>query len=198
VSRLRTLALVAVLALAGVALYVGSGDDAPGDGTSSSPSPDPLVGLRAQAALGPCPTSIGPELPDLTLACLGGGPAVRLRGPGSGVPTVVNFYGSWCGPCLKEMPLLVEFSRRAAGKVALVGIDTQDPERDGLLFAKDVGQDWPALVDAEGDARRRYATGAPASLFVDAVGRVAFVKVGAFRDLPELVALTRQHLQVAV
>ncbi|MDT7572684.1 MAG: hypothetical protein QOE05_2858, partial [Actinomycetota bacterium] len=81
--------------------------------------------LRKAAQLTPCPPGLGPEVPDVTLPCLGGGKAVRLRGAAPGVPTLVNVWGSWCRPCVAEVPELVAFADKAAGRVAVVGVDTE-------------------------------------------------------------------------
>lgn len=189
-TRSRVLLLLGVLALAAGAFALGFR----GDG---KPSKDALAPLRAQAMLQPCPAGVSPELPKLTLACLGGGPPVVLRGKASGAPTLVNVYGSWCGPCQKEMPLLAAFAQGAAGKVSLLGVDTEDEQRLALLFARDVHQTWNAVVDEQGVVLRQYASGPPVTLFVDAAGAIVHVKVGAFKDLAELKALTATYLKVS-
>jgi thiol-disulfide isomerase/thioredoxin len=176
-----------------VALVLGAG----GTKKPSAVGVD-LAPLRSAAALTPCPSGVSPALPRLTLACLGGGPPVVLQGAPSGTPTLVNVYGSWCGPCLKEMPLLAAFSTAAAGRVSLLGVDTEDEPALALRFAKDVGQTWNALIDDDGLVMRKYANGPPLTLFVDTAGSVTHVKVGAFKDLAELRALTAQYLKVTV
>jgi thiol-disulfide isomerase/thioredoxin len=182
--------------LAVAALLVLMAATACGGGSHTSTGTN-LEPLRRAAALQPCPTGVG-DLPSLTLACLGGGPAVRLDASPAGVPTLVNIYGSWCGPCQKEMPVLAAFARRAGSAVALLGVDTEDEQRLALLFARDVGQHWPAVVDDEGKLLRHYAPGPPATLFVDRAGKVVFVHRGAFPSLAVLVAQVRSHLGVAV
>ncbi|MGZ6804567.1 MAG: TlpA family protein disulfide reductase [Nocardioidaceae bacterium] len=191
-TRSRVGLVVLAVAVATALGYGLAGRGAP------APKAASLAPLRAAAALAPCPTGISPELPDLTLPCLGGGPPVRLRGPGSGVPTLVNVYGSWCGPCQREMPLLAAFARTAGDRVALLGVDTEDEQRLALLFAKDVGQTWNAVVDDDKQVLLHYGSGVPQTLFVDAAGHVVHVKHGPFRDGAELRALSRQYLGVAV
>lgn len=181
-------------ALAGAALALAAGCS--GGGAQRAPGPD-LAPLRAAAALAPCPGGVG-DVPHLVLPCLGGGPDVVLDGPPPGVPALVNVYGSWCDPCQREMPVLVDFAARAGSKVALLGVDTQDDARLALLFAKDVGQHWPAVVDDDGVLLRHYAVGPPVTLFVDAAGKVAFVHRGPFTSVGQLVTAVSTHLGVRV
>ena len=198
-TRGRLLALLAV-----VVALVGAFALRPGPSrTSAGPVPAPsqaaeLAALRTRAALTACPTGLSAALPDLVLGCLGGGPDVPLRAAGSGVPTLVNVYGSWCGPCQDEMPVLAAFARQAAGRVALVGVDTNDDPRQALQFAADVGQHWPAVVDDDKAVLRRYSSGPPVTLFLDAAGRVVHVKRGPFRSLADLRATVARVLRVTV
>jgi cytochrome c biogenesis protein CcmG/thiol:disulfide interchange protein DsbE len=193
VSRGRWSALLVVLAAVAGALAVSLGTGS----SPAKPTDQSLAPLRAQAALSACPTGISKELPALTLDCLGGGPPVALQGAPSGKPTLVNVYGSWCGPCLREMPILVAFSKASGGKVSLLGVDTEDEPRLALRFAQDVGQTWNAVVDPDGAVLRKYATGPPVTLFVDAAGVVKHVQVGPFSGVPELAALTKRYLGVS-
>jgi thiol-disulfide isomerase/thioredoxin len=104
VTRRQVIGFVVVLALIAVGLLVKSR-------TTDRPSAVDLGPLRKAAKLAPCPPGLGPELPDVTLPCLGGGKDVVLRGAAPGVPTLVNVWGSWCGPCVAEVPELVAFSK---------------------------------------------------------------------------------------
>lgn len=185
---------VDVLALAGVAVLLAGaylyGQREP----ATTPGPD-LVALRSAAALEPCPAGLGPDLPDLALPCLGGGPDVRLDGRPPG-PLLVNIWGSWCAPCVDEVPDLVAFAGKAAGKVGVVGVLTTDTQQRGLAFAKDFGMHYPNIVDDDGLVRARYGGGTPLTLFVDADGTVAYVEAGKMDSLAEIEALVVEHLGV--
>ena len=61
---------------------------------------------------------------DLNLADLSGKP-VHLKDL-RGKIAVINFWATWCGPCKAEMPLLVEASRKWAGKGNRDGDDSDD------------------------------------------------------------------------
>lgn len=162
---------------------------------AAAPGPD-VTALRAAADLRPCPSGLGPELPDVVLACLGGGPDVDLRGEPTGRPTLVNVWASWCAPCAEEAPDLVAFAERAAGRVAVVGVLHQDVPHRGLAFSRDFGMRWPSVVDDDGDVLRAFPPGPPVTLFLDADGRVVHQRSGAFRDLAEIELLVAEHLGV--
>ena len=163
-----------------------------------------LADLKQRAGIAPCPTTpdVRPTpggLPDLTLACLGGGRAVRLSAL-RGTPTVLNLWASWCGPCRDEIPLFQQLHERAGGKeLRVVGIDVEDPnEGMALAFAAETGMTYPQLQDLDRatlDAVR--ARGLPLTLFVDADGRLTYALNGPVQSADQLADLVEQHLGVA-
>lgn len=198
----RQAALAAVVLLAVVALVVGlrrDGGPPPPESPGAQPAaPAELAALRSAADLEPCPAGLGPELPDLTLPCLGGGPAVRLRSEPPGRPTLVNVWASWCGPCVEEVPDLAAFAERAGERVGLVGVLTTDTQESALTFAESFGMRWPSVVDDDGVVLRAFPPGPPVTLFLDAGGAVVHRRGGAFADLAEIEALVAEHLGVVV
>ncbi len=189
----QVVGLVAVGALLVAALAYGTRG---GDTPAARPGPD-LVRLREAARLEPCPLGLSPALPDLTLPCLGGGPDVRLR-DAPGRPTLVNVYGTWCPPCVQEVPLLVAFHRAAGDKVGVVGVLSIDTVKNGLDFAPDLGVTYPSVVDEDGAVLRQYPPGPPQTLFVRADGTIAYVKPGPFKDLAQIEQLTQDKLGVTL
>ena len=187
---------VDVLALAGVAVLLGAaflyGQREPV--VAAAPGPD-VVALRQAAALEPCPAALSPDLAAVTLPCLGGGPDVRLQGRPPG-PLVVNVWGTWCAPCVEEVPDLVAFAERARGRVGVVGVLTADTEVNGLAFARDFGMHYSNVVDEQGLVRARYGIGTPQTLFLDSAGVVRHVQAGRVESLAELEALTATYLGV--
>jgi cytochrome c biogenesis protein CcmG, thiol:disulfide interchange protein DsbE len=181
--------VVVLLAAAFVVQAVRAGSD---------PVDAELVALRERAALAPCPSGLSAELPDLELACLGGGPAVRMQATGTGRPTLVNAWGSWCGPCKREIPELVQFAAQAAGKVDVVGVLSLDSFENGLDFSLAAGIRYPSLVDDDGAFFRTYSAGPPVTVFLAADGRVAHVERGEIESLQEMLDLVRTHLGVTV
>jgi cytochrome c biogenesis protein CcmG/thiol:disulfide interchange protein DsbE len=202
-SRSQWAALAGVALLLAAAFVVRDGSAAPTAGpagaqaaAASGESAAELAALREAADLAPCPAGLGPELPDLVLPCLGDGTEVALRSAPPGRPTLVNVWGTWCPPCVDEVPELVAFARRAGDRVAVVGVLTQDRERNGLEFARQFDVHYPNLVDGQGAVLRAFPPGPPVTLFLDPAGRVVHRKSGAFRDLAQLEAMVAEHLGV--
>ena len=190
-TRRQVVGFVVVLALIAVGLVVKSRAKDHGDGLDLGP-------LRTAAGLAPCPAGLGPEVPDVTLPCLGGGKAVDLRSAAPGVPTLVNVWGSWCGPCVAEVPELVAFTDKAAGKVAVVGVDTEDDPADALTFAAQHGMHYPSLVDDDKHVLRTVSSGPPVTLFMDATGHITYRQRGQFHSLAEIEKLVATHLGVTL
>ncbi len=192
--RTDVLALAGVAVLLGAALLYGQRDAS--DPSAALTAADPrLVQLRQEAALAPCPASLATDLDGIVLPCLGGGPDVDLGGTPAR-PTLVNVWGSWCAPCVDEVPDLVAYADRAAGKVDVLGVLTQDTEVNGLAFARDFAMHYPNVVDDDGLVRARYGGGTPLTLFVDAAGTITHVEVGEVESVAEHEALTAEHLGI--
>jgi cytochrome c biogenesis protein CcmG, thiol:disulfide interchange protein DsbE len=191
VTRRQVVGFVVVLSLIAVGLLVRSRHEP----VESAPDLGPL---RQAARLDPCPPGLGPELPDVTLPCLGGGKAVALRSAAPGMPTLVNVWGSWCRPCVAEVPELVAFARKAAGRVAVVGVDTEDDPAQALIFAAQHGMHYPSVVDDDKHVLRSFASGPPVTLFLDAAGHITHTQRGQFHSLADIEKLVATHLGVTL
>lgn len=195
-SRSQGWALVGVVVLLLGAVALRDRGEVGPDASGPSAASSDLTALRAKASLEPCPTGLGPALPDLVLPCLGGGPEVDLRAAPPGRPTLVNVWASWCAPCADEVPELVAFHRRAGDRVGVVGVLNTDEMSRGLAFSADFGIRYPSVVDDDGVVLRTVSPGPPVTLFLDAAGEVVHTRRGAFADLAELEALVAEHLDV--
>jgi thiol-disulfide isomerase/thioredoxin len=93
---------------------------------------------------------------------------------------VVNTWGSWCGPCLKEIPDLKQVwaDVQAAGKpVQFMGINVREGRERGAALAKSMKVTYPSLSDQAGTLILAFGRQAPATtpttLILDREGRVA-------------------------
>jgi len=190
--------LLLVVLAAATALAYGLKDRP--EATQAAPDLAPLIERASfEQCVGPVALQ-GQGLPDVRLPCLDGSGVRSLvsSAPIEQVPTIVNVYGSWCRPCAEEMPLLRQLHQRAGSRLQLLGIDTEDEPRLGLLFAIDFGQRWPALRDDDGLVSRALGGGAPKTVFIDASGKVVHVERAGYRDLAALRADVLRYLKLAV
>jgi cytochrome c biogenesis protein CcmG/thiol:disulfide interchange protein DsbE len=88
-----------------------------------------------------------------------------------GKPVVLNFWASWCAPCIQELPVLSEAST-AHPAVAFVGADNQDTTTGFASFEATHGHPYPAGPIVEGSYQSYGVAGLPATFFLDAQGRV--------------------------
>lgn len=86
-----------------------------------------------------------------------------------GRPTLVNFWGSWCDPCRKELPRLVEAER---GGTAILGVAVRDSRRRALEMLTEFQATWPSAHDPDEKVARRWGVGSnfPVTYAVDAGG----------------------------
>jgi thiol-disulfide isomerase/thioredoxin len=161
----------------------------------------PLDLQRTDTVLEPCPeqpeqAAAGAQtLPPLSFDCLGGGSLDLGRAPG--VPTLVNLWGSWCGPCRTELPLLQQVADAAGDRVRIVGIISQDGVPQADSFAADAEVTFPGAFDGEGKLMSELGLNAlPFTYFLDAGGALVHTQVGDVASVEELRTLVAQHLGV--
>jgi thiol-disulfide isomerase/thioredoxin len=81
-------------------------------------------------------------LPDFTLANLAGKPQSIKSFEGK--PLLINFWATWCGPCLREIPMLKELqATRPDIQIVGIAIDKQEPVQK---FAEEHAFNYPSLV----------------------------------------------------
>ena len=101
---------------------------------------------------------------------------------------VVNFWATWCAPCVKEIPDIAEFAKGQGDKVRVLGIaldwfdgDKPTAADEGKIkaFAKKVGHSYPLILG--NDASTKFfgkVKGLPTTIVYAPDGKVAFEKTG--------------------
>lgn len=186
----------AVTALAALAAVVvvgcGTGAAAPTSTPEPTMTPTPVPTVTpTPTSVPPTPTAIRlPQIPvrDVPLA-LFSGDTVRLSDL-YGQVVVLNFWASWCGPCVTEMPAFdrVYNEYRDRG-VTFLGIDTQDVELAAKAFADRIDVTYPLAVDETGRLAAEFGRvgtdgvfALPTTVILGADGRVLRTWVGALRE----------------
>lgn len=190
-SRLPWPAVVAATVLAALAallvVVVLGGDDAE-EGLDSTATADGTLDLvPADDAPTGDPLGIPVTWPDGLEKPL----AESLQGP-----TVVNFFASWCPPCIAEMPDFEAVSQQVAGEVEFIGIAVQDRAADATRIVEDTGITYRWARDGKGDVvAAAQVTQMPATMFIDGTGKVVSVHSGAL-DADELREMIESELGV--
>lgn len=118
---------------------------------------------------------VGDEAPDFTLTDINGN-TVSLS-DFEGQPVIVNFWTSWCGPCLEEMPHFQEFHENYPDVVILT--INCNPEDEIEEFVTNNGYTFPVLLDY-GEVQQAYGiTGYPETFIINEDGIVVDKVIGS-------------------
>ena len=113
-----------------------------------------------------------------------------------GRPLVVNFFASWCAPCVKEMPDFESVAGDLEGEVDFFGLAVNDRPEDARKIVDQTGISYPWSRDIDGDlANAAQVVQMPTTMFIAADGTVEEVHAGAL-DADDLRALIEEHLEV--
>jgi thiol-disulfide isomerase/thioredoxin len=96
----------------------------------------------------------------------------RLLGQLRGTPVVVNVWGSWCAPCVAEVPLLRSAAEGHAS-VQFLGVDIQDSRNGAVSFIRKYRVPYPSVFDPTAAIRTDLGSfGQPDTYFFDRGGRM--------------------------
>jgi cytochrome c biogenesis protein CcmG, thiol:disulfide interchange protein DsbE len=121
---------------------------------------------------------IGHPAPEFSLVPVGGGDPVALSAL-RGHPAVVNFWATWCIPCVEENATLMRAAQQLKGDVQFLGVVYEDTEAPIAAFLRQHGEAYPSLLDVDGKTAIAYGVyGVPETYFIDAQGTIVAKFVG--------------------
>jgi cytochrome c biogenesis protein CcmG/thiol:disulfide interchange protein DsbE len=158
-----------------------------------------LWGLSPERDPGNVPTAmIDKPTPDFDLAAVPGldVPGLATADLAGGKVVMVNFFASWCVPCLAEHPYLTAFSEESG--VPLYGINHRDKPEDAAAWLAELGNPYRRIGADPGRAAVDWGvTGVPETFVIDGAGRIRWHHRGPLvpqvieRDLKPLLAALR-------
>ena len=100
-----------------------------------------------------------------------------------GKPIVLNFWGSWCGPCKSEMPGFQAAYEDLGDQVQFLMIDIGETVDEAEAFLAQAGYTFPVLFDVNSEATYAYQISAvPATFLISAEGEIVDAHVGAMAE----------------
>lgn len=178
----RSAAAAALMAFAAALLMAGcAGGDASGEKGAGAERFRPL--------------SVGAPVPAYAVRTLAGD-TVRVgpAGQGDGVPTLLNVWATWCGPCKREFPELERIHRaHAAGGLRIVAVSIDLGEDAPVAdFVREHGATFTIGRDVSGTVQDRFRSiGVPESYLIAADGTLLWRHVG---ELPAEDSTLREAL----
>lgn len=97
-----------------------------------------------------------------------------------GKPVIINFWATWCGPCVKEMPAFERLKDDFGDKIGIIAVNCGDDAGTVKDFVEENGYTFPVVLDEEYSISMLYPTNSiPYTVVVDAEGRVTHISTGA-------------------
>lgn len=111
-----------------------------------------------------------------------------------GQVVLLNFWATWCEPCVRELPALEQAHRQLGDQgLAVIGVNLTDDElvqggseEQIRAFLDQYGVSYPIALDTEGDVTNAYRVfPLPTSFFIDGEGRIRYVHISelTFEDV---------------
>jgi cytochrome c biogenesis protein CcmG, thiol:disulfide interchange protein DsbE len=135
-----------------------------------------LITLLA-ACNGGRPPRIGETAPDFTV---NDGQRTVTLSQLRGKPVLLNFWASWCGPCVQEMPSLVELQKQLGGKATILAVSVDSDDNAYKQFIRDHNVDLLTVRDPRQVSNSLYGTFKfPETYVIDKDGKIVRKFIGA-------------------
>ena len=174
---------IALLFLAGVIVYV----HLPDQEAQTQP---------AQADSGSIPTGSEPGMrcADFSVETADGN--VFHLSEHLGRPVVINFWATWCGPCVTELPNFQQLSDTYGGQVSVIALHASLLTDDWMAFLSNYDYTIPFALDADGSILTNLGGSMmlPQTAVIDRNGVIVYNKAGSL-DYPALEAIIAPLLQ---
>jgi len=122
-------------------------------------------------------TKPGQKLPELFATSIDGNSIQLSKYQGKFL--LLDFWGSWCAPCLGEFPALKVFSQKYSAKLSLIGLICKDTKDNARAIIKSKSLNWTQLYSETDEFGPLFGiTGYPTKILIDPYGTVLKTFIG--------------------
>lgn len=122
--------------------------------------------------------SVGDSAPDFTAEIADGGSFTLSEQSGKAV--LLNFWATWCGPCVGEMPAFEKLYKEYGQEIEILAVNCEEDKEIVNQFISDNGYHFPIAYDLEGKISEQYpCDGIPYTLVIGKDGAVKNIYLGA-------------------
>lgn len=126
------------------------------------------------------PVAAGDDYRDFTAVLTDGSTFTLSDYEGSVI--LLNFWATWCGPCVGEMPAFPRLLEKYGDDLTLIAVDLGEDAETVENFLERNGYEFPVALDLEGDIGSLYPSdGIPYTVLIDRDGKIAFTHLGAYK-----------------
>ncbi|HMD96003.1 MAG TPA: redoxin family protein [Terriglobia bacterium] len=151
----------------------------------AAPGADPRTLKEARRVIADPIRAREPFAPDFAFTSLEGETVSNavLRGK----VVLLDFWGTWCGPCRESVPMLVDIRKKYLDRpFQMVGISSDDDQQAWKNFIASHRMDWPEYIDLSGEVRRAFTVDSyPTLIVLDRDGVIRFRQSGLMAGLSE-------------
>jgi len=133
------------------------------------------------------PLEVGDRAPDFGLPTIDG-QTVELSEL-KGQPVLVNFWATWCGPCVMEMPYLQAAFEEKGAEVKFIAVNLGEDVGRVRQFVQDRGLSFTIALDTKKTGEAYNIRYIPTTFLIDEQGVIRHIKIGAFRSMDEVITL---------
>lgn len=126
------------------------------------------------------PVAAGDDYRDFTAVLADGSTFTLSEHEGSVI--LLNFWATWCGPCVGEMPAFPRLLEKYGDDLTLIAVDLGEDAETVEGFLDRNGYEFPVALDPDGSIGSLYPSdGIPYTVLIDRDGVIALTHLGAVK-----------------
>ena len=175
--KLRKLSLILLLTITLLLAGCQSGNNA-GNADAANDSNNTTENTAGDTADPSGPIAEGDAYRDFTVSLADGGEFTLSDHEGKVI--LLNFWATWCGPCVGEMPAFEQLQETYGEDLVLLAVNSGEDEGTVKAFLEENGYTFPVALDPRYEIALLYPSDSiPYTVIIGADGKVAAIQLGA-------------------